>query len=374
LESCLPGFFVLLMTLVEAPIFEIAHFRNTSVGQKEKKQAVRDNRSWETNTSNLQQVIEKAKRVLSEKGSLQEKESDEPIDEYINSGQLLKLYFRDIKAFPALNTDELQALYQVVRESEEARRYQPPTTATQELWQELVSTAERSINRLAIAHAGLVVKIARRKPIEARRGLSLIDLVQAGNTGLIIAIRKYDHRRTGNTFSTHAGWWISQAIGRAIDNTSDQARIPVHARQKYFKVLGVISDGIINAENVKEAIRKTGVELSFNNFFKIHWVISQRSLNNPSSLREDEEEIDNLADGGEPLDNSLAKQLVREELDQLTDQQRKTIELYLDGFGWTEIGEMTGTSRQAAQQKGKRAMARMEQRLRPREKVLFQAK
>jgi RNA polymerase sigma factor (sigma-70 family) len=361
------------MTIIEAPFFEIAHFKNNSVGQKENKQAAHDNRPWEPNTSMLQQVMEKAKQVLSEKGCLQAKENDEPIDEYINDGQLLKLYFRDIKAFPPLNTDERQSLYQVVRESEEARNYRPPSTSAQALWQELILTGERAINRLVIAHAGLVVKIANRKPIEARRRLSLIDLVQAGNIGLVMAIRKYDYQR-GYTFSTHAGWWISQAIGRAIENTGDQARIPVHARQKYFKVIREIPDGILNEENVKEAIRKTGLKLNLKTFFRIHWLISQRSLNNPSPLRGDEEEIDNLADKGEPLDNSLAKKLVRDELDQLTDKQRETIERYLEGFGWTEIGEMTGTSRQAAQQKGKRAIARIGKKLKPKEEVLFQAK
>ena len=79
------------------------------------------------------------------------------------------------------------------------------------------------------ANLRLVASIARRYP---QRGLSLIDLVQEGNIGLIKAANRYDYRR-GTRFSTCATWWIRQAILRAIYNQARTIRLPIHIRDKY---------------------------------------------------------------------------------------------------------------------------------------------
>ena len=59
------------------------------------------------------------------------------------------------------------------------------------------------------------------------RGLSFLDLIQEGNTGLMRAVDKYEYRR-GYKFSTYATWWIRQAITRAIADQARTIRIPVH--------------------------------------------------------------------------------------------------------------------------------------------------
>ena len=78
----------------------------------------------------------------------------------------------------------------------------------------------------------LVVRMARRY---TQRGLSLIDLIQEGNIGLIRAANRYEYRR-GTRFSTCATWWIRQAILRAIYNQARTIRLPIHIRDKYRKL------------------------------------------------------------------------------------------------------------------------------------------
>jgi len=139
----------------------------------------------------------------------------------------VRMYLREIGRVPLLDPDEEVRLAQAVQRGQEAanRLLQSKLDArTRRGLDQVVQQGEVAQRYMAEANLRLVVSVAKRY---IGRGLSLLDLIQEGNIGLLHAVEKFDPSK-GYKFSTYATWWIRQAVSRAIADQSRTIRLPAH--------------------------------------------------------------------------------------------------------------------------------------------------
>ncbi len=143
----------------------------------------------------------------------------------------LEQYFKDIRDINLLTKAEEVSLAQRIEAGKLARQRLEAESTTLEtsnkdMLEAFIENGNEARKQLIEANLRLVVSVAKRFRRLAR-SLSLLDLIQEGNRGLIHAAEKFDYHQ-GYKFSTSAVWWIRQAILRAIENTSRTIRLPVH--------------------------------------------------------------------------------------------------------------------------------------------------
>jgi RNA polymerase primary sigma factor len=143
----------------------------------------------------------------------------------------LAIYLRQIASYPLLSAEQERSIGQRIvelRKQLSSARKSVARKADDEQLKSEVTTLEEQLshakNHMVSANLRLVVSIAKRYQ---NRGLSLLDLIDEGNIGLIEAVERFDYTR-GFRFSTYGTWWIRQAIIKSLADKGRVIRIPVH--------------------------------------------------------------------------------------------------------------------------------------------------
>ncbi|NOX23784.1 MAG: RNA polymerase sigma factor RpoD [Actinobacteria bacterium] len=149
-------------------------------------------------------------------------------DDLVHVSDPVRMYLQEIGRYPLLTPQqEVELAMQVeagLRADERLADGVELAATEKVVLQRAVRLADRARKRLVESNLRLVVSIAKKY---VGRGLSLLDLIQEGNLGLIRAVEKFDYRR-GFKFSTYATWWIRQAVTRALADQARTIRVPVH--------------------------------------------------------------------------------------------------------------------------------------------------
>ena len=227
---------------------------------------------------------------------------------------------------------------------------------------------ETAMRELSGGNLRLVVSIAKKY---RNRGLSFLDLIQEGNTGLMRAVDKYEYRR-GYKFSTYATWWIRQAITRAIADQARTIRIPVHMIETMSK-LRKVSKQLLQ-ENGREPTMEETAEVAGISLEETQRVlkISRHpiSLDRPVGESEDSYFGDFIedSDSDSPV-NTASQEMLKDKIDHvlktLTYREREIIKLRFglgDGYTYTleEVGRIFKVTRERVRQIEAKAVRKLQ--------------
>ena len=263
----------------------------------------------------------------------------------ISSDATIEIYLREINRVRLLTADEEKALARKVASGDREAR-----------------------NDLALANLRLVVSIAKRY---MNRGLTLLDLVEEGNVGLMRAVEKFD-ADANCRFSTYATWWIKQAIRRALTNTVKTVRIPSYmvelisrwnaSTNKLLLELGREPTPLEVAEHMdlkRDAIDNVRSALQ----------TSGRYTQSIAGKTDDGDLADTIEDpnGDEPyesLEHGAELRRMLRYLQHLDDRQQRIIKMrfglgYDESMTLKEIGEVLGLTRERVRQIQNEALAQL---------------
>ncbi|MFC7893152.1 RNA polymerase sigma factor [Streptomyces sp. NPDC057381] len=278
------------------------------------------------------------------------------------SSDLFRQYLREIGRIPLLSAAEEVDLARRVEAglfAEEKLRLTPDLDSRLALdLDRLVVMGRLAKRRLIEANLRLVVSVAKRY---VGRGLTMLDLVQEGNLGLIRAVEKFDYAR-GFKFSTYATWWIRQAMSRALADQARTIRVPVHVVELINRVVRV-QRRMLQERGYEPTPQEVAAHLDLAPE-RVGEVL--RLAQEPVSLHAPVGEEDDVAlgdliedgDAASPVESAaflLLRQHLEAVLSTLGERERKVVQLrygLVDGRPRTleEIGRIFGVTRERIRQ------------------------
>ncbi|MCE5269256.1 MAG: sigma-70 family RNA polymerase sigma factor [Planctomycetaceae bacterium] len=252
-------------------------------------------------------------------------------------------------------TELRKELRQLMRISQESPATLRRRLTRVDAWASKYDAAKRE---LSAGNLRLVVSIAKRY---RNRGLSFLDLIQEGNTGLMRAVDKFEHRR-GFKFSTYATWWIRQAITRAIADHSRTIRVPIHVIESLGKVRTAtrqLTQAFGTEPTVEQTAEAAGLTIDeaecamrmTRQLLSLDQAVTEHDDNYFGEFLEDHREEDPLME----MNRTLLKNRIAEVMDALDYREREVLRLRFglaDGYAYTleEVGKIFSVTRERIRQ------------------------
>jgi len=219
----------------------------------------------------------------------------------------IRLYLKDIKNIPLLTPEEEVELAKRIKKGDKQARA-----------------------KMIQSNLRLVINIAKRY---SGLGVSMLDLIEEGNIGLMKAVEKFNHKK-GYRFSTYAAWWIRQYISRAIANQGKTVRIPVYITEmmaRFKKVTEHLSNSLKRKPRISEISKKMRLPVKrvkllnkmMTGVSSLNAPIGEEGTTEFMNLIEDESII-SAVDG---LSNFLMQERIKGLLDKMSKRERKILSL-----------------------------------------------
>ena len=287
----------------------------------------------------------------------------------------LALYLKQISRYSLLTIHQEQDIGQKISEGKEEMARLEESRESEELDREAYLEKRKITEELLFIQKNLMIKSNLRLVVSIakkyqNRGMSLLDLIDEGNIGLIEAVERFDYKR-GCRFSTYGTWWIRQAIIKSLADKARVIRIPIHMlntiKKTFFVSKQLTQDygreptqqELANYMNMSEDKVKDIMRLS-QETASLDTTVDDDHMTRLSELIKDETNQEPM----ETVFHSSLQDTLEEVLNQLNDREKRIIQLRfgLSGEGpltLEETGKMLGITRERVRQIQEKAIAKL---------------